>query len=270
MSTKPFISRALCLLAMLVSAAALLCAQGIDSTLVGTVTDPSGASVVGAAVTATRGETGIEYTVATDRAGQYRFDHLPIGMYSVKAVAASFTPKTAMNVALQLNRTASVDFALQLATQATSVQVVDAPAPIDSASSQLQTTFDSRFLANAPGAATGSGFLNLSLLAAGVASSGGLGQGMGPSVAGQRPTGNRFYVEGADNNSYFVTGPLGTVSNEALSEYTLVQNYFGSQFGGATGGIFNSVLKSGGNRIHGSLYESFQTLLSGYRILTLG
>ena len=260
MSTNPCITRVRRLLAGFLLTAALLCAQGIDSTLVGTVTDPSGASVAGASVTATRGETGIEYKAAADRAGQYRFAHLPIGTYSVQAVAPSFSPNTTTNVALQLNRTASVDFSLQLTTQVTSVQVVAAPAPLDSASSQVQTAFDSRFLANVPAAATGSGFLNLSLLAAGVASSGGLGQGMGPSVAGQRPTGNRFYVEGADNNSYFLSGPLGSVvvSNEAIAEFSLVQNHFHSEYGGATGGIFNTVLKSGGNRVHGSLYEYFK------------
>lgn len=260
MNTGTVIMRALRPMTFVVLGLGSLCAQGIDSTLVGTVTDPSGSSVAGAIVTATRGETGIEYQATTDRAGQYRVDHLPIGIYSVQAVAPNFSPNTTTNVALQLNRTASVDFSLQLATQATSLQVVAAPAPLDSASSQLQTTFDTRLLINAPAATTGSGFVNLSLLAAGVASSGGLGQGTGPSVAGQRPTGNRFFVEGADNNSYFVTGPLGSVvvSNEAIAEFSLLQNHFNSEYGGATGGIFNTVLKSGGNRVHGSLYEYFK------------
>ncbi len=150
-----------------------------------------------------------------------------------------------------------VDLPLELATASTTVQVIDAPAPIDTASSHLETTFDARALINLPAAAAsaGSGFLNLSLLGGGVASSGGLGQGTGPSIGGQRPSANRFYIEGADNNSYFVTGPLSTVSNEALSEFTVLQNHYGSQFGGAPGGIFDAIVKSGGNQIHGSLYE---------------
>ena len=258
MTTRLLVSRGVRIFAVQVLAVAILCAQGIDSTLVGTVTDPSAAAVPGSQVTATHVATGIEYTSTTDRTGQYRINHLPVGFYNVTAAAANFASKTAANVELQLNRTVSVNLSLQLASQATTVEVQDVPASLDTASSQLQSTFDTRFLTSVPTAATGSGFLNLSLLSAGVASSGGLGQGVGPSVAGQRPTGNRFYVEGADNNNYFITGPMGTVSNEALSEFTLLQNHFGSQYGGATGGIFNAVLKSGGNQIHGSLYEYLQ------------
>ena len=234
----------------------LLEGQGIDSTLVGTVTDSSGAAVPGSQVTATNRSTGVITSASTDGVGQFRIEHLPVGSYDVAASAPSFALRTIANVVLQLNHTVNVDFPLQLATASTTVQVTDAPAPIDTASSHLETTFDARELIILPAASgTGSGFLNLSLLGGGVASSGGLGQGTGPSIGGQRPSANRFYVEGADNNSYFTTGPLSTVSNEALSEFTVLQNHYGSQFGGAPGGIFDAIVKSGGNQIHGSLYE---------------
>ena len=62
-------------------------------------------------------------------------------------------------------------------------------------------------------------------------------------------------MEGADNNSYFTPSPLGYVSNEALAEFTMLQNNFGPEFGGGPGGIFNAVVKTGGNELHGSLYE---------------
>ena len=235
--------------------ATLLLGQGIDSTLVGTVTDPSGAGVPGSQVTATNRDTGVQTSTATNAVGQYRIDHLSVGSYDVAAAAPHFTPLTHANVMLQLNRTVEVNLPLAVATASTTLEVIDSPAPIDTASSQLQASFDARALINAPAASSGTGFLNLSLLSAGVTSSGGLGQGSGPSVGGQRPSGNRFYVEGVDNNSYFTTGPLGTVSNEALAEFTVLQNHYGSQFGGAAGGIFDAVVKSGGNQIHGSLYE---------------
>src|SRR5665213_2011513 len=239
---------------------ALAQGQGIDSTLVGTVTDSSGAAVPGSQVTATNRNTGVITSTSTNGAGQFRIEHLPVGSYDVAASAPSFAPRTIANVVLQLNHTVNVDLPLEVATASTTVQVIEAPAPIDTASSHLETTFDTRDLITFPAAAlgTGSGFLNLSLLAGGVASSGGLGQGTGPSIGGQRPSANRFYVEGADNNSYFTTGPLSTVSNEALSEFTVLQNHYGSQFGGAPGGIFDAIVKSGGNQIHGSLYEYLQ------------
>ena len=235
--------------------AVLVQGQGIDSTLMGTVTDSSGAAVPGAQVTATNRSTGVITTASGDGVGQFRIEHLLVGSYDVSASAPSFAPRTVANVVLQLNHTVNVDFPLVLATASTTVQVIDAPAPIDTASANLETTFEERALIALPAASGGSGFLNLSLLSGGVASSGGLGQGTGPSIGGQRPSGNRFYIEGVDNNSYFVTGPLGTVSNEAISEFTVSQNHYGSQYGGAPGGIFNAVVKSGGNEIHGSLYE---------------
>ena len=244
------------LIAGLLPLVALLQGQGIDSTLVGTVTDSSGAVVPGSRVTATNRDTGVITATSANGVGEYRIEHLPVGFYDVTGTAPSFAPRTSANVALQLNHIVRVDLPLELATASTTVQVMEAPAPIDSASSHLETTFDTRALIILPAASgTGSGFLNLILLGGGVASSGGLGQGTGPSVGGQRPSANRFYVEGADNNSYFVTGPLSTPSNESLSEFTVLENHYGSQFGGAPGGIFDAIVKSGGNQIHGSFYE---------------
>jgi hypothetical protein len=131
------------------------------------------------------------------------------------------------------------------------------PPPIDVATSQLQITFDSRSFVDIP-LGIGSGYLNLSLLAPGVASPGGVGVGYGPSIGGQRATNNRFYIDGVDQSSYFVPGPLVSISNEALSEFTVLQNHFSSEFGGASGGLFNAIVKSGGNQVHGSLYEYLQ------------
>src|ERR1019366_8197558 len=119
----------------------LLEGQGIDSTLVGTVTDSSGAAVPGSQVTATNRSTGVITSASTDGVGQFRFEHLPVGSYDVAASAPSFAPRTIANVVLQLNHTVNVDFPLELATASTTVQVTDAPAPIDTASSHLETTF---------------------------------------------------------------------------------------------------------------------------------
>jgi len=258
MNTSPIRCRIAFYFVSLFLVVALLQGQGIDSTLMGTVTDASGAAVPRSRVTATNRSTGVITSTFSDSAGEYRMENLPVGFYDVAASASGFASRTTANVELQLNHMAKVDLPLQLATASTTVQVVDAAAPMDSASSRLQSTFEDRALVTIPAASSGSGFLNLSLLAGGVASSGGLGQGTGPSIGGQRPSANRFYVEGADNNSYFTTGPLSTVSNESLSEFTVLQNHYGSQFGGAPGGIFDAVVRSGGNQIHGSLYEYLQ------------
>ncbi len=108
-----------------------------------------------------------------------------------------------------------------------------------------------------PTASGGSGVINLSLLAPGVATSGAIALGTGPSVGGQRPRNNNFTIEGLDNNSGSVTGPLVQVPNDAVAEFTFLQNQFGADFGHSSGGQFNQVVKSGTNEFHGSAYEYF-------------
>jgi hypothetical protein len=133
----------------------------------------------------------------------------------------------------------------------------------DTSTAQLQTTFDSKSAVDLPVAGAsrvvnGAGIYNLSLLGAGVASSGGVGQGVGPSIAGQRPENNSFTLDGVMNDNHYTTGPQMYVSNEAVADLTVVQNQFGAEFGGAAGGIFNAIVKSGTNNIHGSIYEYMQ------------
>src|SRR5438067_392942 len=118
MKTLLVSSRGARILAGLAFGVALVSGQGIDSTLVGTVTDPSGAGVPDSQVVATNRDTGIHYSATTNGTGQYRIDHLPVGAYDVNAVAPNFAPRTRTNVTLQLNRTVPVNFALELAAQA--------------------------------------------------------------------------------------------------------------------------------------------------------
>ncbi len=94
--------------------------------------------------------------------------------------------------------------------------------------------------------------MNLSLLDAGVASSGGVGAGSGPSVGGQRPRNNNFTIEGVDNNSLSVTGPLITIPNDAVDSFTVLQNQYSAEFGHSSGGQFNQTIKSGTNQFHGT------------------
>ena len=116
------------------------------------------------------------------------------------------------------------------------VDVIEAPAVIDTTTSQLASTYDSRAALQLNMASNVSGFsdlgaINLSLLSAGVASSGGLGYGIGPSVGGQRPTNNNFVIDGVDNNRRDITGPIATISNKATGEFTLIQNMMSPEFG---------------------------------------
>ena len=93
-----------------------------------------------------------------------------------------------------------------------------------------------------------------------------MGAGSGPSVGGQRPRNNNFTVEGADNNRKDVTGPAISVPNDAVAEFTVLQNQFSAEFGHSSGAQFNTVLRSGGNQLHGGGYEYLQIEVSTHSI----
>jgi hypothetical protein len=240
----------------------LLCssavAQSVSGNLTGTIYDASGATIPGAAVAARNDATGVETTTTSTSTGEYLISNLPVGTYTVTATSSGFTKSELKGLEVALNVTATANFTLQVGQSVATVEVTAAAAPIDTTTAQVQNTYDTQQMMELPSASTGSGVINLSLLAAGVASSGGVGVGTGPSVGGQRPRNNDYTIEGVDNNSGTVTGPLVSIPNDAVAEFSFLQNQFSPDFGHSTGGQFNQVVKSGTNQFHGSLYEYFE------------
>ena len=232
-------------------------AQLISGNLTGTVYDATGAVVGNATITATNDATNVETQTKSTSLGQYNFYNLPVGTYTISASAQGFTPAQLKGIAVTLNVTSTANVTLQVGAAATTVEVTETAATIDTTTAQLQNNFSSQQMMDLPIASGGSGAINLSLLAPGVATSGAVALGTGPSVGGQRPRNNNFTIEGVDNNNGGITGPLVTVPNDAVAEFTFLQNQFGADFGHSSGGQFNQVVKSGSNQFHGSLYEYF-------------
>ncbi len=249
-------------LGMLFSALLLLSApafpQLTSGNITGTVYDPSGATVPGATVVAKNDATGVESTVTSTSAGDYRFENLLVGTYSLTVDASGFVKSQIKGINVQLNQTVTTNVKLAVGQSATTVEVTESAVAIDTTTAQIQNSFEARQVSELPSTATGSGVLNLALLNAGVASSGSVGAGSGPSVAGQRPRNNNFTIEGIDNNSGSVTGPLVSVPNDAVGEFSTLQNQYSPEFGHSSGGQYNTVVKSGTNQFHGMLYEYFQ------------
>src|SRR5947209_5342154 len=206
-------------------------AQSVSGELTGTVYDSTGASIPNATVVATNMDTGLQTSGITSSVGQYRLRNLPAGRYSVHITAVGFTPAEVKSIAVSLNVTSTENFTLQVGESKTVVEVSGAAAAIDTTTAQVQTTFESKQMADLPTMSVGSGVLNLSLYTAGVSSSGAVGVGTGPSVGGQRPRNNNFTIEGVDNNNKSVTGPLATIPNDAVQNFTVLQNQFSPEFG---------------------------------------
>ena len=249
-----FLRLGLLIVAALLGFGAAARAQVISGDLVGTVFDKSGAAVPGASVEATNIETGTKYRAQGNEAGEYRFNNLPIGTYNIAATAANFATTTVNGLKVELNKTITMPITLEIKGAVTQVEVSGALATLDTTTSTVANTFEDRFSSDLPAATVGNGVLNLSLLGSGVASSGGVGAGSGPSVGGQRPRNNDFTIEGVDNNNKSVTGPLVTIPNDAVAEFSVLQNQYSPEFGHSSGGQFNTIIKSGTNDFHGAAY----------------
>src|SRR5437762_1960701 len=141
----------------------------------------------------------------------------------------------------------------------TTVEVsAEAGVVLDTTTTNLTTTFSTEELASLPTATVGLGVINTSLLSPGVASTGGIGIGVGPAVGGQRPRNNNFTIEGIDNNNKSVTGPLVSIPNDAVAEFSVLQNQFSAEYGHSSGGQFNTIVKGGTNTLHGTVYDYLQ------------
>ncbi|HZR18065.1 MAG TPA: carboxypeptidase-like regulatory domain-containing protein, partial [Verrucomicrobiae bacterium] len=197
-------------LAALIGFVPVCFSQLISGNIVGSVVDATGAVVPAANVEAENIATGIRSTTTTDANGLYRFNNVPAGEYNITIKKAGFADATLRNLTVELNKTTTANVVMQVAAVTTTVEVVEATSAIDTTTVQLQNTFHSDQIVDLPiieQSGTSFGALNLALLGAGVASNGGIGQGQGPSIGGQRPMNNNFMVEGIDNNSKTVTGP---------------------------------------------------------------
>lgn len=246
------------LLILLTLPGTALFGQATSGNITGSVFDPAGATVPNATVVARNQATDLESTTNSTSAGDYRFENLPPGKYTLTVTAPGFAKAEVKDVEVELNITVTNNFNLTIGQATTSVQVSEAAVAVDTTTAQIQSTYETKQITDLPITATGSGVLNLALLSPGVATSGVSGVGTGPSVGGQRPRNNNFTIEGIDNNSGSVTGPLVSLPNDAIAEFSTLQNQYSPDFGHSSGGQFNTIIKSGTNAFHGTLYEYFQ------------
>ena len=233
--------------------------QSSTGALVGVVHDSTGAALPNASVSAVNVGTNVVYKGQASAAGEYRISNLPNGTYDVTTTIAGFSDSTVKGLGISANNVQTQDFSLSVTGGSTTVEVSSqANVSIDTTTAQIATTFSLKETEDLPNATVGLGVLNLSLDAPGVVSSGGLGAGTGPAISGQRPRNNNFEIEGVDNNSKSVTGPLLYVPNDAVQEFTLLENVYSAQYGHSSGGQFNTLIVAGTNSVHGMVYEYFQ------------
>ena len=113
-------------------------AQVISGDLVGTILDKTGAVVPGSRVEATKNDTGVKYETKSNESGEYRFNNLPIGVYTITASNENFATTTINGFTIQLNKTSSLMITLEVKGAVTSIEVSGTAAALDTTTSQLQ------------------------------------------------------------------------------------------------------------------------------------
>ncbi|HUR97065.1 MAG TPA: carboxypeptidase regulatory-like domain-containing protein [Pyrinomonadaceae bacterium] len=246
-------------------------AQITSATIIGTITDPNGAPVPAASITARNIDTGLTRTVTSEEDGGFRLEVLPVGNYTVEVTAATgFKKAHREGIVLRVNDTARIDIALEVGSVDEQVTITTAPPEINTSSAELGRTVQSREIENLPlvernvytlldltpgvqsnnnGVATASATtsnLSLGFPEQRTLINGGTDGGTG-SV--------NYYLDGGTNMTNLRNTGNILPNPDAIQEFRVQTNSYNAEYGRFANGIINVLTKSGTNDIHGSLYE---------------
>jgi hypothetical protein len=241
-----------------------LAAQAVTGTILGTITDISGAVMPGTTVTLRNSGTGLTRTVTTDAAGEYTVPSLPTGKYSVTAELSGFKSATVPSVDLGVDQHVRINVRLEVGAVEESVTVTGVSPLVQTSTSELGTTVGGEQIETLP--LNGRNFVSLTRTVPGVARGipGANIDGAGSlawrasasfSANGQRPRDNNYMLDGVDNNETWLQTVVLFPSVDALDEFKLQTSTYSAEFGHSLGGVVNLQIKSGANALHGSGFE---------------
>jgi|HubBroStandDraft_6_1064221.scaffolds.fasta_scaffold00179_13 hypothetical protein len=247
-------------------------AQTFRGTILGSVSDSSGAAVPGASVTIKNLDTGLTRTVSTSDDGSYSAPELPIGNYSVTVEKAGFKSGVVTGIRVEVSTERRADVILQPGQIAQTVEVLGEELPmVESTSNTLGGIVEAKVAASLP--VNGRDYQKLILLVPGAsAAPDGISDSPGSygtlSVNGARGRSNNYLLDGTDMNDGYRNDPaineagvFGTPATilpiEAIAEVHVESN-FEAEYGRSAGAAINIVTKSGTNQIHGSVFDYFR------------
>jgi hypothetical protein len=267
------------LLAVLVFGLALLLGRqviaSVTASISGTVTDATGAVVVGATVTATNVETSVATTQSTNGQGFYSFQALALGTYTLDVQQTGFKAYRQTGLVVDVNSALVVDVALQVGAASEKVEVSSAALHVDTESTQMGEVITGKEMTDVPLASRS--YTDLLTLQPGVAPSASqmTGAYAGPfisagfavplvsgslnsgaySVNGMRESENGFILNGVLVQELGFSGAGAIPNLDSLYEFRILTNNFDAEYGNYSGGLINVVTKSGTNQYHGNLFE---------------
>jgi hypothetical protein len=247
------------LLSLLVVTTVLLQAQNFRGGINGNVTDPSGAVVPGASVEVVNAETGVTWKAVTSSGGEFEFQGMPIGAYTITVTAAGFKTEKVEAVPVSAGTIYTLPVKLSITATAQTVEVSASALALDTTSTVQTTDIPSETVQDVP--MNGRDFTQMIAVIPGYAGYAGGGYG---SVNGTRPDMVNWQIEGADNNDVWwnvpatnqggVSGIAGdTLPIDAIEQFSTLTEA-SPETGRNPGATVNLVIKSGTNQFHGTAY----------------
>ena len=238
--------------------------QAVNATLLGTITDSTGATVAGAKVTATEVTTGLIHESVTNESGNYTFPNLEPGKYSVTAESKGFKKETQQNIDLLSNSSTRVDVEMVTGSVSETVLVTTAPPLLQTDRADISTKIEAKQLADVP-IGTNRNFQSLLNLVPGMAPATfqhsqffNAASSLQTEANGLPRMGNLYQIEGIDDDER--TGLLQIIIPpiDSIASVDISTNNFEAELGRATGAVTNVTLRSGGNAFHGTAFEFIQ------------
>jgi len=228
----------------------------------GTVTDPSGAVIGGAKVTAILQGTNTNRTTTTDPRGEYVLPTLAVGKYTIEMEAPGFKKYVNRDLDVTIGHVIVSDASLELGEVSQVITAEAKAALVETSSTQLGAVVNETTVTNLP--LNERDTYQLLQLQPGVQSQQGYDLFAGSekagvvSVNGGRGRSNNFNVNGGDGNDQFIGVPAIQPSPDTIQEFRVLTNTFDAEFGRNSGAVVNVVTKGGTNNFHGNLFEFFR------------
>ncbi len=252
------------LLAGLLGALAPAWGQEVTAAIVGTVTDPSGAPIAGAAIVARDTERGTVWNAQSNGSGDFNIVRLPVGTYTVEATAPGFEKSVYPPFTLVLNQTARLNFQMKVGKVTQTMEVSGAAPVLQTESVEVSTVIDANTNVSLPLASRN--YLQLTLLAPGVTNvdpdgmrspQNMLNSGR-PYINGNREQANEYLIDGILNSEDKNNETGYTPGIDSIQEFNLITQNASAEFGNYQGGVVSVSTKSGTNSFHGGIYEFFR------------
>ncbi len=230
-------------------------AADINARIKGTVTDAAGAVMPQVVVTAVNTATGVKFTTTSQGNGEYQFQQLPIGTYTVSASAPGFKSFSASGIVLNIDQEYVETIKLDVGSAGETIAVEADAAQVNTTEVQLSNVVDTHQMTDLP--LIGRNFTSLEQILPGVQASNDR-FGTTFSVNGSQPQQSSYIINGADSNDL----PLNTVAIQpnidALQEFNLITGPLNAEYDRNSGAVVSTAIKQGTNGFHGDAFEFYR------------